>query len=69
MTPLQLNPLLFISFYPELEKYEEQLRLGVSCTEDEEPGDGDDDEPINPLVNALFDEIEALRMQVRLNSD
>ncbi|THH27083.1 hypothetical protein EUX98_g7107 [Antrodiella citrinella] len=36
--------------------------------EDEEPGegdeDGDDNEPINPLVNALFDEIEMLRMQV-----
>ncbi|KAJ3547715.1 hypothetical protein NM688_g5374 [Phlebia brevispora] len=32
--------------------------------EDEEPGDEDDDEPINPLVNALFDEIEALRMQL-----
>ena len=37
----------------------------MSCTEDEEPGDEDDDEPINPLVNALFDEIEALRIQVR----
>lgn len=39
-------------------------------TEDEEfPGgdDGDDgdDEPINPLVDALFDEIEELRTQVR----
>lgn len=36
------------------------------ATEDEEPdADGDDnDEPINPLVDALFDEIEALRMQV-----
>ena len=33
-------------------------------SEDEEPGDGDDDEPINPLVDALFDEIEALRTQV-----
>ncbi|TCD62039.1 hypothetical protein EIP91_007534 [Steccherinum ochraceum] len=35
--------------------------------EDEEPNegdDGDDDEPINPLVNALFDEIEMLRMQL-----
>ncbi|KAH9912258.1 kinesin-domain-containing protein [Epithele typhae] len=37
--------------------------------EDEEVDDGDetsveDDEPINPLVNALFDEVEALRMQL-----
>ena len=24
----------------------------------------EDDEPINPLVNALFDEVEELRMQV-----
>jgi kinesin family protein 20 len=24
----------------------------------------DDDEPINPLVDALFDEVEKLRMQV-----
>jgi hypothetical protein len=29
----------------------------------EEDGDGDD-EPINPLVDALFDEVEGLRMQV-----
>lgn len=38
--------------------------------EDEEPSDGDrgdedDDEPINPLVDALFDEIETLREKVR----
>ncbi|KAL7285775.1 hypothetical protein ACG7TL_000884 [Trametes sanguinea] len=37
--------------------------------EDEEMDDGEetsveDDEPINPLVNALFDEIEELRMQL-----
>ena len=37
--------------------------------EDEELDDGEetsveDDEPINPLVNALFDEVEELRMQV-----
>ena len=42
----------------------------MCCAEDEEPGEGgddeDDDEPINPLVNALFDEIEMLRMQVSL---
>ena len=36
MPPLQLNPLLLISFYPELEKYDEQLRFGVFRTEDEE---------------------------------
>lgn len=27
--------------------------------------DNGDDEPINPLVDALFDEVEELRMQVR----
>ncbi|KAI0758388.1 P-loop containing nucleoside triphosphate hydrolase protein [Irpex lacteus] len=33
--------------------------------EDEEPGlEDEDDEPINPLVDALFDEIETLRMQL-----
>ncbi|KAH9919106.1 P-loop containing nucleoside triphosphate hydrolase protein [Fomitopsis serialis] len=35
--------------------------------EDEEPGDGDgdgEDEPINPLIDALFDEIERLRTQL-----
>ena len=34
--------------------------------EDEEPDEGGDDEPINPLVDALFDEIEALRAQASL---
>lgn len=39
----------------------------------EDEGDGDDeddddDEPINPLVDALFDEIEALRLRVRLSA-
>ena len=29
-----------------------------------DPEDDDDDEPINPLVDALFDEVEDLRMQV-----
>jgi len=30
-----------------------------------EPGkDDDDDDPINPLVDALFDEVENLRLQV-----
>lgn len=37
--------------------------------EDEEPDGSErdefDDEPINPLVDALFDEIEDLRMRVR----
>ena len=38
-------------------------------SEDEEIDDGEetsveDDEPINPLVNALFDEVEELRMQL-----
>lgn len=28
----------------------------------------DDDEPINPLVDALFDEVEELRMQVSMLS-
>ena len=27
--------------------------------------DEEDDEPINPLVDALFDEVEELRMRVR----
>ena len=50
-------------------------RLNVAClsnsghTEDEEIDDGEetsveDDEPINPLVNALFDEVEELRLQL-----
>jgi len=30
----------------------------------EEQEDDSDDEPINPLVDALFDEVEDLRMQV-----
>lgn len=41
----------------------------VWYVEDEEPGmEDEDDEPINPLVDALFDEIETLRMQVRFTS-
>lgn len=44
-------------------------QLADQITEDEELDDGEetsveDDEPINPLVNALFDEIEELRMQL-----
>jgi hypothetical protein len=35
-----------------------------SATVDEgDAEDSDDDEPINPLVDALFDEVEELRMQ------
>ena len=33
---LQLDPLLLISFFPQLEKYEEKLRFVISRTEDEE---------------------------------
>jgi hypothetical protein len=43
-----------------------EVRLTSDVTEDEdraEPED-DDDEPINPLVDALFDEVEELRMRV-----
>ena len=36
MPTLQLDPLLLISFFPQLEKYEEKLRFGVSRTEEEE---------------------------------
>ncbi|KAM6497998.1 kinesin-like protein KIF23 [Amanita muscaria] len=36
------------------------------CLEDEphDDSDDDDDEPINPLVDALFDEVDSLRMQL-----
>lgn len=43
----------------------------TSTPEDEENDDqgGDsDDEPINPLVDALFDEIEDLRLRVCIGS-
>jgi kinesin family protein 20 len=33
--------------------------------EDEDVDDGSDEEPLNGLVEALFDEIERLRLQVR----
>ena len=33
---LQLKPRLLMSFFPQLEKYEEKLRFGISRTEDEE---------------------------------
>ena len=36
--------------------------------EDEDVEDGSDEEPLNGLVEALFDEIEHLRLQVRLRS-
>jgi kinesin family protein 20 len=29
----------------------------------------DDDEPMNPLVDALFDEVENLRLQVNITID
>lgn len=34
---------------------------------DEPDEDSMDDDPINPLVDTLFDEIESLRMQVSLS--
>lgn len=40
----------------------------TTILEDEEVNDqaeNSDDEPINPLVDALFDEIEDLRLKVR----
>lgn len=41
----------------------------VDDTDDGNVEDDDDDEdPINPLVDALFDEVEDLRMQVSLVS-
>ncbi|TFK93524.1 kinesin-domain-containing protein [Polyporus arcularius HHB13444] len=50
-------------------KKESEAHLEVLEAEDEELDDGEetsveDDEPINPLVNALFDEVEELRMQL-----
>jgi len=36
----------------------------MSAPEDEENDEDSDDEPINPLVDALFDEIEDLRLRV-----
>jgi hypothetical protein len=36
--------------------------------QDEADKDNEDDHPINPLVDALFDEVESLRFQVRLAS-
>jgi len=41
------------------------------CAEDEQPDerDPDDGEPINPLVDALFDEVENLRLQVSMAID
>lgn len=47
------------------------IEYSIVYVEDEEMGetgdDEDDDEPINPLVDALFDEVENLRLQVRLS--
>ncbi|KAH7927415.1 kinesin-domain-containing protein [Leucogyrophana mollusca] len=42
-----------------LEIFEEDEEIGQDDNEDE-----DDDEPINPLVDALFDEIEELRLRL-----
>lgn len=42
--------------------------LNTFLSVDEDPGDSGDeyeDEPLNPLVEALFDELETLRIQVR----
>jgi hypothetical protein len=36
--------------------------------EDEDVEDVEEEEPLNGLVEALFDEIERLRLQVRLHS-
>lgn len=41
------------------------VKPGLSEDEAKDGDDDDDDEPINPLVDALFDEVEYLRMQVR----
>ena len=49
----------------------------LEVREDDEPNEGadkiqdddDDDNPINPLVDELFDEIEHLRFQVSIESD
>ena len=42
--------------------------LLIKHVEDEDVEDVEDDEPMNGLVEALFDEIERLRLQVRLHS-
>jgi hypothetical protein len=43
-------------------------RLDLEYTpEDEDVEDGSDEEPLNGLVEALFDEIERLRLQVRFH--
>lgn len=41
------------------------IKPGLPEDEAKDGDDDDDDEPINPLVDALFDEVEKLRMQVR----
>ena len=42
--------------------------LLIKHAEDEDLEDGSDEEPLNGLVEALFDEIERLRLQVRLHN-
>ena len=42
--------------------------LLIKHVEDEDVEDVEDDEPMNGLVEALFDEIERLRLQVRLHN-
>lgn len=39
--------------------------LTEDAPQEEGDKDEDDDYPINPLVDALFDEVENLRLQVR----
>lgn len=34
--------------------------------DEDDEGDNENDSPINPLVDALFDEIEYLRLQVNI---
>ena len=40
----------------------------LTCYAEEQPTEPeqDDDEPMNPLVDALFDEVENLRLQVSI---
>jgi hypothetical protein len=42
--------------------------LLIKHAEDEDIEDVEEEEPLNGLVEALFDEIERLRLQVRLHS-
>jgi len=42
------------------------MHLNIVDEEEEDSAQADDDDPINPLIDELFDEVESLRMQVRL---